>query len=119
LRSLPTIITATQFQLSMKDVGHTPVYPIKNLGLRLHLIIAHCTLNIWQHLTPPTPAKEPDMTSITITFSVEGVNPTKIDPHELADYLLDLAAEEVRANGTDDRWGELAADHMSAEWETL
>ncbi len=55
-------------------------------------------------------------TDITITFSVDGVDPTRIDPHELADYLLDMAAEDVRANGPDERWGDLAVDHMSAEW---
>ena len=56
------------------------------------------------------------MSSITITFSVDNADMTLVDPHELADYLLDLAAEDVRANGPDGRWGDLAVDHMSAEW---
>ena len=58
------------------------------------------------------------MTEIIITFSVADVDATKVDPHELAEYLLDLATEEVRVNGPDSRWGMLAVDNLSAEWET-
>ena len=56
------------------------------------------------------------MGEITITFDVDDVDATKIDPHELADYLLDLASEDSRRNGPDERWGDLGMNHMSAKW---
>lgn len=41
------------------------------------------------------------MSSITITFSVDNADTTLVDPHELADYLLDLAGQAVRGASLD------------------
>jgi hypothetical protein len=59
-------------------------------------------------------AKEvPNMPDIIITFDVDGVDPTKVDPVEVAEYLLGLYDDDARANG---RRFILAENHLEAEW---
>lgn len=49
---------------------------------------------------------------ITITFDVEGHDPTLVDPHDIADLVLDSYNEWAKANNKP----EFGHNNMSAEW---
>lgn len=54
-----------------------------------------------------------DQATITVRLNVSAVDPTRTDPHEIVEYLLDLLDVEVRAgNGPD--WS--LEDDWEAEW---
>jgi hypothetical protein len=54
------------------------------------------------------------VSDITMTFDVEGTDPTLEDPHDVAGVILDTFNEWARANGTP----EVAQGHLEAEWVT-
>lgn len=51
---------------------------------------------------------------ITLKFDVQDVDPTLVDPNEIADYLFGLYDADVKANKP--RY-ELAQGFLEAEWE--
>jgi hypothetical protein len=54
------------------------------------------------------------MATIVITFDVADVDPTLVDPLDIADEIMDAHEKERRAGNT--RFA-LAQDFLSAEWE--
>jgi hypothetical protein len=56
------------------------------------------------------------MTAITITFDVEGVDPTLVDPLEIAEALIDAYTED-RRHRADVLYFEPAENRLEAEWE--
>jgi len=55
------------------------------------------------------------VTDITIRFDVEGVDPTLVDPLQIAEALLDAYAND-RRHSPDALYFEPAEDHLEAEW---
>lgn len=56
------------------------------------------------------------MPEIVLTFDVADVDPTTLDPMEVAEYLFSLYDEDRRVGNAP---YELAAGSLSAEWESL
>lgn len=65
-------------------------------------------------MTTPSESIEPPFNSqVVIRFNVVGVDPTLVDPLDIAEYLLGLHDIERRAGNAD---YDLASDLLEAEW---
>lgn len=54
------------------------------------------------------------MAEIVMRFDVQDVDPTRVDPHDISDWLIGLYDIERRAHNAP---FELAFEHLECEWE--